>query len=186
MKMARRLGRRASLWRNRGTAAEHLLAGIVVPGRVLTPRKPCKCQAIGARPARLEAKSEANRADRDGAGVTTREAKTARPEGFHGPGQSTQPGGGISRPCRTDGTIWVGKTRLHDAGIARRCRRHVRTGLSASPHALRSATRRLPRWRHFSQEKSAAWLERSFGLRVIRAAGYPPCPIDRRCGARLW
>jgi hypothetical protein len=28
--------------------------------------------------------------------------------------------------------------------------------------------------------------ERLSGLSVIPAAGYPPCPIDRRCGARLW
>jgi hypothetical protein len=35
-------------------------------------------------------------------------------------------------------------------------------------------------------KKSAALLERFFRPGVISAAGYPPCPIDRRCGARLW
>jgi len=34
-------------------------------------------------------------------------------------------------------------------------------------------------------EIGCASQERSAGPRVVTAAGYSPCPIDRRCGARL-
>src|ERR1700722_17732626 len=55
-----------------------------------------------------------------------------------------------------------------------------------SPRFLEISHFRHKNWPRKNLKKSGAGLERSKGLRVISAAGYPPCPIDRRCGARLW
>jgi hypothetical protein len=41
---------------------------------------------------------------------------------------------------------------------------------------------RHKKWPRKNPKKSETRLERSKGLRVFSAAGYPPCPIDRRCG----
>jgi hypothetical protein len=105
-------------------------------GRVLAPRKPCKCQAIGARPTLQGDLMAAGRAGRRRGGCQRpAKSKAVGPEGSQGRPSRQMP---TSRRRGTDGTIWVGKTRLHDAGTPPRCRCHVRTAPALPPCRGRS------------------------------------------------